>query len=124
MTGERPTQYPHTTLKGNIVAAKLEHMANHPNRGSGRFNNAAANPTPTQVRALLEESKLTQERFGGLVYKSTRIVEDWLSGERRMPPDTFELLQAKVRAVDLLKRGRIAPQAVKDLGLQLPDEEG
>lgn len=106
------------------AAVKLARVANHPNRGGNRFNNSAANPTPKQVRALLDSSGLTQAEFGALAYKSSRTVEDWLSGERRMPPDTFELLAVKIKARDLVKRGRIAPQALLDLGLQLPSEEG
>lgn len=103
------------------ATAKLSPVANHPNRGANRFNLAGANPTPAQIRALLEQSGLTQPAFGELVYKSGRTVEDWLSGERRMPPDTWDLLNIKIKAVDLVKRGRIAPQAIKDLGLQLPE---
>lgn len=106
-----------------MTATLTNAMANHPNRGGDRFNRTAANPTPKQVRELLEQSKLTQPEFGALVYKGVRSVEDWLSGERRMPPDTWELLQVKIKARDLVRRGRIAPQAMKDLGLQLPGEE-
>lgn len=105
------------------MTAKLETMANHPNRGQGRFNRAAANPTPAQVSQLRSSAGLTQEAFGGLVYKGWRTVQDWESGERRMPPDTWELVQIKLKARELLKRGRLAPLAVKDLGLQLPDED-
>jgi len=96
-------------------------MSNHPNRGSNRFNRAGANPTPAQICALRADSGLTQTQFGELVYKSLRIVQDWEGGERRMPPDTWELLQVKIRARDLVKRGRIAPLALKDLGLELPE---
>lgn len=109
-----------------MTAKMAPSMGNHPNRGGNRFNNAAANPTPGQIRELLEKfqglgGQLTQADFGALVYKGARTVEDWLSGDRRMPPDTWELIQAKVKAVDLMRRGRLAPLAVKDLGLQLPD---
>lgn len=110
--------------RDTAAAATLpEAMGNHPNRGGGRFNRTASNPTPKQVRELLDKSGMTQPEFGALVYKGVRTVEDWLSGERRMPPDTWELLQIKIKARDLVKRGRIAPQAMKDLGLQLPGEE-
>lgn len=117
-------------LKGNSMTAKLDPVGNHPNRGSNRFNNAAANPTKDQVREQLERflrqgpaegpGKFTQKEYGELAYRSLRAVEDWLSAERRMSPDTYELIEAKIRALELMKRGRIAPQAVKDLGLQLP----
>lgn len=97
-------------------------MSNHPNRGGSRFNRADANPTPKQVLELRSSAGLTQTQFGELVYKGWRTVQDWESGERRMPPDTWELAQLKIKARDLLKRGRLAPQAVKDLGLHLPGE--
>lgn len=96
----------------------------HANRGANRFNNAAANPTKAQIIALREQAGKTQTAFGALVYKGLRTVQDWESGERRMPPDTWELIQVKLRAEELMKRGRIAPQAVKDLGLMLPDLGG
>lgn len=96
-------------------------MATHLNRRTNSFVSSAKHPTPAQVRALLEQSGKTQLEFGELVYRSVRAVEDWLSGQRRMPPDSWELIQVKLRASELMKRGRIAPQAVKDLGLQLPD---
>lgn len=103
------------------VAAKIALVANHPNRGGNRANNAGANPTPNQVRELIEKSGMTQPAFGALVYKSTRIVEDWLSGDRRMPPDTWEILNVKVKALELVKRGRLAPHALRELGLNLPE---
>lgn len=105
------------------MTAKLAIVANHPNRGAGRFNRAAANPTSAQVAQHREAAGLTQTEYAALVYKGLRTAQDWESGERRMPPDTWELLQIKVRATDLLRRGRIAPQAIKDLGLTLPGEE-
>ena len=103
------------------MTATLAKMGNHPNRGGNRFNLVGANPTKTQIAQLRETAELTQAEFGSLVYKSERIVQDWESGERRMPPDTWELAQAKIKARELMKRGRIAPQAVKDLGLNLPE---
>jgi len=97
-------------------------MGNHPNRGQDRHNRVDANPTPKQVLELRTAGGLTQTEFGALVYKGWRTVQDWESGDRRMPPDTWELAQLKIKARDLLKRGRLAPQAVKDLGLHLPNE--
>lgn len=109
-----------TATEPQPPAATLAPMSNHPNRGGGRFNRAGANPTPAQIARLRSEAGLTQAAFGALVYKSVRIVEDWESGARRMPPDTWELVQIKIKAHDLVRRGRIAPQAVEDLGLTLP----
>ena len=100
------------------MTAKLAPVATHPNRGAGRIG---ANPKPGDVAELRAKHSLTQAEFGALVYKGWRTVQDWESGERRMPPDTWELVQIKLKARDLLKRGRLAPLAVQDLGLQLPD---
>lgn len=97
-------------------------MGNHPNRGGNRFNRASANPTAAQVVRLRAEARLDPERFGALVFKGAKTVEEWESGERRMPPDTWQLLQVKARLADMLKSGRIAPQAVLDLGLELPSD--
>lgn len=105
-----------------MSAVKLAHMANHPNRGGGRFNRTGANPTATQIVELRNKHGLTQTDLGNLVYKGLRTVQDWEGGERRMPPDTWELLNIKLKARDLLKRGRIAPLAVQDLGLELPND--
>lgn len=91
-------------------------MVSPPSRGSNR---PGANPTPQQVARLRADAGLTQEQFGALVYKSWRTVQNWEAGERRMPPDTWELVRLKL---ELLRRGHISPQAVKDLGLQLPGE--
>lgn len=103
------------------MAARLEFVGNHPNRGSNRFNNAAANPAPAQILEQIGRSGRTQEKYAELAFKSVRSVEDWLARKRRMPPDTYELIEVKVRAEEMLKRGRIAPKAVEDLGLY--DEE-
>lgn len=92
----------------------LAPVANHPNR-AGR-----PNPTPAEILKLRSIAGMTQTEFGALAHKSLRIVQDWESGERNCPPDTFELISIKIKARDLLKRGRLAPQAVKDLGLELP----
>lgn len=93
----------------------LPAVANHPNR-AGR-----ASPKPAEIKKLREGAGLTQEQFGELAYKSLRIVQDWEGGLRNMPTDTWDLVQIKLRARELLKRGRIAPQAIKDLGLELPE---
>lgn len=84
---------------------------------------AEESPSPAAVKRLRESASLTQEAFGALVYKGYRVVQEWESdeGRRRCPPDTFELLTAKVKASELLRRGRISPQAVKDIGLKLPE---
>lgn len=98
--------------------ARLQAVANHPNR-SKRAPGAGSNPSPTEVARARSESGLTQEEFGALAYKGYRAVQEWEAG-KRMPPDTWELIQIKLKAWDLVKRGRIAPQALKDLGLELP----
>lgn len=110
------------------TAARIEAVSkNHPNRGGNRGNNAGANPTPAQVLKLRTDAGLTQTEFGDLVYKNWRTVQNWESTDpavsRRMPPDTWELVQLKLRARELIKRGRIAPLVVRDLGMNLPDQE-
>jgi DNA-binding transcriptional regulator YiaG len=104
-----------------MATATLVRMPNHPNRGGNRFNRAGANPTPAQVSTARTEAGLTQEAFGELVYKNWRTVQDWESGERRMPPDTWELIQAKLKALELVRRGKLARATLKDLGLFIPD---
>jgi DNA-binding transcriptional regulator YiaG len=110
-----------------MTTATLAPVATHPNR-SKSSPKAGANPTPAQVRKAREEAGLTLEQAGELVYTSWRSWQNWEAAtdsaeHRRMHPATWELFLLKVRIRDLLKRGRIAPQAVKDLGLQLPDEK-
>ena len=95
--------------------ARLPVVANHPKRKGAR-----PNPNPADVARVRNQLGLTQDEFGALVYKGYRVVQEWESGGRRMPPDTWELIQIKMKAWDLLKRGRLAPQALLDLGLPLP----
>lgn len=66
-------------------------MANHPNR-SRRTDTPGRTPRPAEIAQLREEMELTQTDFGRLVYRSMRTVQQWESGERRMPPDTWEYL--------------------------------
>lgn len=109
----------------NTATDKLPAVAtNHPNRSSKKTGRGD-NPPPAKVKQLREGAGLTQEAFGALVYKGYRVVQEWESedGRRRCPPDTFELLEVKIKARELMKRGRIAPQAVKDLGLNIPELE-
>ena len=80
-----------------------------------------ASPKPAEVRQLRESAGLTQTQFGELAHKSLRIAQDWESGERNCPPDTWDLIKIKLKARALVKRGRIAPQVVKDLGIELPE---
>jgi hypothetical protein len=107
--------------------ARLAVVANHPNRSKTNVK-AGANPTPAQVRRAREDAGLTLEQAGELVYTSWRTFQNWEADvdsaeHRRMHGATWELFQIKLKARDLVKRGRIAPQAVKDLGLPLPEEE-
>src|SRR5688572_25133635 len=97
---DRPARPP---LKGrgiNMTADTLAPVANHPNR-AGR-----PSPSPADVRALREKHGYTLKTFGELAHKSLRIVQDWESGERNCPPDTWELINIKLKAYDLVRRGR------------------
>lgn len=101
--------------------ARVQGVANHPNR-SRKTARPGANPTTAEVVAARARAGLTQEEFGALAFKGYRAVQEWEAG-KRMPPDTWQLIQIKLKAWDLVKRGRIAPQAVLDLGLDLPPAE-
>jgi DNA-binding transcriptional regulator YiaG len=106
------------------MTATLAAVATHPQRRAKAINLGTGHqPTKAEVIDLRSSSGLTQTQFGALAYKTWRAVQEWESGERRMPPDTWQLIQVKIKARELMKRGRIAPQAVKDLGLELPGEE-
>lgn len=110
------------------MTATLTVVGSHPNR-SQSSNRAAAgptNPTPADVRRAREQAGLTLEKAGELVHVKWKIWQRWETEEgseehRRMHPATWELFLVKIKARDLLKRGRLAPQAVKDLGLELPE---
>lgn len=53
---------------------------------------AGRKPTAREIASLRRAMELTQTEFGKLVYRSMRIVQDWESGTRRCPPDTWEYL--------------------------------
>lgn len=101
------------------MTAKLAAVANHPNRSKSNVR-AGANPSSAEIQRARSDAGLTQEQFGELVYKSYRAVQEWESGERRMPPDTWELIQIKLAALRHLKRGEIAPGDIRRLGIVLP----
>lgn len=96
--------------------ARLPAVANHPRRKSIR-----PNPTPAEI--VRARGDMTQEVFGALVHKGFRAVQEWESGGRKMPPDTWDLIKIKQKAWELVKRGRIAPQTLLDLGIELPKPE-
>lgn len=64
-------------------------MTNHPNR---KPPDLLAHPSAELVKELFDETCLTQEGFGKLIHASRRTVQEWLSGTRRMPRSTMELL--------------------------------
>jgi DNA-binding XRE family transcriptional regulator len=108
------------------MTATFVRMPGHPNRSKTNVR-AAANPSPAEIRRAREEAGLTLEQAGALVYTSWRTWQNWEAGKespehRRMHPATWELFLVKVQARRLLERGRIAPLALKDLGLQLPED--
>lgn len=60
----------------------------HPNRSAGR--KPGRNPAPKEIAQAREEAELTQTQAAAIVYRSLRTWQDWESGARRMPPDTWE----------------------------------
>lgn len=95
-------------------------VANHPNRSKQNIH-VGANPKPAEISRVREDAGLTQGEFAALVYKGYRAVQEWESGERRMPPDTWELIQIKLAALRQLKRGEVARGDIRRLGIQLPE---
>ena len=55
-----------------------------------------ANPTPNEIRRLLEENELTMEKAAKMTKTTTTKMEMWLSGKQRMHPGLWELLLMKV----------------------------
>jgi len=102
------------------AGATLARVANHPNRSKSNIH-AGANPSASEISRARSDAGLTQGEFGELVYKNWRTVQDWESGERRMPPDTWELVQIKLAAIRHLKRGEISRGDVRRLGILLPE---
>jgi DNA-binding XRE family transcriptional regulator len=105
----------------------LATMSNHPNRGPKGLK-VTSNPSPTQIRQAREDAGLTLEQAGELVHTSWRTWQNWeadakMPEHRRMHPATWELAQIKLKALELLKKGRIAPADVKNLGIYLPAKD-
>lgn len=69
-------------------------MTNHPNR-SKKAPLRGRNPTKEEVVAARAKALLTQAAAAKTVYKSTIAWKKWEAGERRMPPDTWELFLIK-----------------------------
>lgn len=108
------------------ATVKIAAVSNHPNRGSNRANKAGANPTPAQVKRAREAAGLTLEQAGALVYSGWRSWQNWEADvgsaeHRRMHAATWELFRAKVKALELIKKGELAPSTVRELELYLPD---
>jgi len=81
-------------------------MPNQPNRGR---DNAAATPTPVQIREAREAAGLTQTQAAHLVYSTLVSWQRWEAGDRRMHPGLWELFRAKSRAPDRDPRPEIPP---------------
>lgn len=104
------------------TGATLARVANHPNRSKQNVR-VGANPSPAEILRARTDLAMTQTQFGELVYKGMRVVQEWEAGGRRMPPDTWELIQIKVAALRHLKRGEIARGDVRRLGIVLPETD-
>lgn len=88
------------------AAARLSHVANHPNRGRG----AQGAPKVAEIVAAREAAGLTQSEAAAKVRGTLRAwqaYEDAGSNGRRMHPGLFELF--------LIKTGQPVPGWLKDL---------
>jgi len=65
---------------------------NHPNRGRG---NLGYIPTPVEVREL--RGTMTQDAAAALIWTTGRIWRKYESGDSRMHPASWELLQIKLK---------------------------
>lgn len=87
-------------------------MTNHPNR-SRSAPPKGRNPTKEEIAAARAKALLTQPAAAKLVYKSGIAWKKWEAGERRMPPDTWELF--------LIKTDTRAHKKMKAADLSTPD---
>lgn len=67
-------------------------MTNHPNR-SKRRPSPARNPSPDEIRALRASAGLTQGQLADLLMTSTRAVQQWEAGDRKMHPAFWRCLR-------------------------------
>lgn len=70
-------------------------MVTHPNR-SKKNPKPGRNPSPEEIASARSKSGLTQAAAAKLVYKSEIAWKKWEGGDRRMPPDTWELFLIKL----------------------------
>ena len=69
-------------------------MSNHPNRT--RPADWPSSPSKDDIRAAREAIPgLSQTDAAALIYRKLRTWQDWESGDRRMPPDSWELWRIK-----------------------------
>ncbi|HKQ24073.1 MAG TPA: hypothetical protein VJT81_06485 [Burkholderiales bacterium] len=73
-------------------------MSNHPNRSKNN-RTAWSNPTPAEVRTVLERAGLSQQAGADLIYAGRKSMENWVADggneQRAMHPGLFELLKIK-----------------------------
>ena len=55
------------------------------------------NPTKEEIKAARSSAGLSQPAAAALIYKSVIAWKKWESGERKMPADTWELFNIKVK---------------------------
>lgn len=70
-------------------------MTSHPNR-SKKTPREGRNPSPDEIAQTRARAGLTQQAAAKLVYKSVIAWKKWEAGDRRMPPDTWELFNIKI----------------------------
>jgi len=62
------------------------------NRHDGNRGIPPARPTPEQLRHLMESLKLEDVDVGKIVHIRPQTVREWLSGEKIIPANAWELL--------------------------------
>lgn len=75
-------------------------MVTHPNR-SKKNPKEGRNPSPVDIFNARIKAGLTQPRAAAIVYKTPIAWRKWEAGERRMPPDTWELFLLKLKDIKI-----------------------
>lgn len=103
-------------------AIYLPAVSNHPNRSKAN-RSAGSNPTPAEILRAREDTGMTQDQAGALLYSGRRTWQDWEAGARRMHPSSWELFTVKINARKLLEKGEITEALLRRLGIYLPPLE-
>lgn len=80
----------------SIFQKECKSMTSHPNRSKKNLR-PGRNPLPEEIKEVRANARLTQPEAAKLVYRTTNAWARWEGGNRRMPADTWELFQIKVK---------------------------